>query len=75
MIEPAKPQTILEPCAAPSAPVARYETSHDVLWPGVIVERYTTGNGALFEKHNSSDGAVAWYRVVKASDDSGQASH
>lgn len=56
----------LLPCCEPSAPVRLFETQPPLIPSGVTVERYTTANHYIFEKHIATNGVVHWFRVEKA---------
>jgi hypothetical protein len=48
--------------AAPRSRVTLFETQPALLEGGVIVERYTTKHGVVFEKHYIPGGPVQWYK-------------
>jgi hypothetical protein len=58
--------------AQPKAKLHLLETQPPLIEGGVIVERYTTRHGVVFERHSIPGGPVQWYKETPASKQAAQ---
>lgn len=56
----------LIPVPRPRAAVQLFETQLPLTENGIVIERYTTARGTVFERHVLALGVEHWYRAVKA---------
>jgi hypothetical protein len=55
----------LTPVAAPGARIVLFETQPPLTPDGVTIERYTTSQHTIFEKHINADGVEHWFLLTK----------
>lgn len=61
-------QTVNEKLVLVSPPRARivlFETQPRLVPDAPTIERYSTANKVIFEKHSWADGRVCWYKVKR----------
>lgn len=60
-----QPTERLESCCKPRCKLVLFETQPPLLPTEPTIERYTTANRKVFERHVQPMGVATWYQVVR----------